>query len=105
MLLLRLLHALLEQYLELTADLLGFALELVQELTLLVLNLAVGEKHAPQPGRLLGVDGALRQDVILDGLIEELLEGRRAVLHSLVQFDEEVGLPALNLIVGVQLPA
>jgi hypothetical protein len=33
----------------------------------------------------------------------QLLEGRRAVLHPLVQFDEEVGLPTFDLAAGVQL--
>src|SRR5437660_745806 len=59
--LLRLLHALLEQHLELAADLPGLAPEFVQEFALLVPDLAVGEDHPPQPGGLLGVDPAVRQ--------------------------------------------
>ena len=49
-----LLHALREQRVKLQADLLGLALEFVQELALLVVDLAVGEEHLPQPGRFLG---------------------------------------------------
>jgi hypothetical protein len=101
----RLFHALLEQHVKLLADLPGLALEFVQELALFVINLAVGEEHLPQPGGLLGVDPAVRQDVVLDGLVEELLEGRGAVLHPLVQLDEEVGLPSFDLAAGVQLSA
>src|SRR4051794_27880353 len=48
-LLLGLLHALLEQHLELRADMPGLPLELVQEGALLVLDLAAGEEHLPQP--------------------------------------------------------
>ena len=76
MLLLRLFHALPEQQVELRANRPRLALEFVQELALLVVDLAVGEEHPPQPGGLLGVDSAARQDVVLDGLIEEPLEGR-----------------------------
>ena len=101
--LLRLLHALLEQRLELRADLLGLALEFVQEFALLVFDVAVSEEHLPQPGGLLGVDAAVRQDVVLDRLVEELLESRRAVLHSLIQFDQKVRFLAVDLAIGVQL--
>jgi hypothetical protein len=45
---------------------------------------AIGEEHPPQPIGLLGVDSAARQNVILDGLVKELLERRRSVLHALV---------------------
>ena len=44
-------------------------------------------------------------EIILDGLVEELLEGRRVVLHPLVQFDEEVGFPTFDLAASVQLLA
>jgi hypothetical protein len=77
----------------------------MQELALLVFKLAVGEEHPPQPGGLLGVNPALRQDVVLDGPVEELLEGRVEVLHPLVQFDEEVGPTAVDLTAGVNLLA
>src|SRR5207245_3223612 len=84
-------HDLLEECLELRADVPGLALELTQELPLLILDLTVGEDHLPQPAGLPGADPAVGQDVILDGLIEEFLEGRRGVLHALVQLDKEVG--------------
>src|SRR5271166_1025838 len=87
-LLLRLLHALHEQYLELRADLLGLALEFVQELALPVINGAVSEKHLPQPVGFLSGDPAVPEDVILDGLVKKVLEGRSEVLHALMDFDE-----------------
>src|ERR1043165_9903563 len=61
-------HALRKQRLELTADLPGLALDFVQKPALLVVDFAVGEEHLPQPGGLIGVDVAIRQDVVLDGL-------------------------------------
>src|ERR1019366_3294429 len=97
----RLLHAFRHQRLELRADLLGLAIEFVQELALLVINLAIGKDHPTQPGGLFSVDQAAHEHVVLDRLVEELLEGRRQVLHPLVQFDEEVGLRAADLILGV----
>src|SRR5205823_14885437 len=104
-LLLLFLHALPEQHLELAADVLGFALEFVQKLALLVTNLAVGEEHPLQPGGLLGVDPAMCQDGLLNGLVEEMIEGGCEVLHPLVQLDEEVGLWALDVSVDVHLLA
>src|ERR1041385_7326316 len=100
-LLLGLRHALREKHFELAANLLGFALELVQELAFLVLDQAVSEKHASQPGGLLGVDPCARQDVVLDGLVIELVEGWREMLNPFVQFDEEVGPSAVDLPVDV----
>jgi len=47
----------------------------------------------------------VRQDVVLDGLVEELLESRGHMLDALVQFDEEVGIAPLDLAVRVQMPA
>ena len=85
------------------ADLPGLSLEFVEELALLV-YLAVGEEHPPQPGGFLGYP-AVRQDVVLDGLVKELLEGRREVLHPLVQLNEEVGLPTFNLAASWTLAA
>src|SRR5205809_6060247 len=85
----RLLHALLEQRLELRADLFGLALELAQEVALLIIDLALGEEEMPQPGRLPGANPAVRQDVVLDGLIEELLKAPRAILRPFVQFGQE----------------
>ena len=70
----RLLRALLEQCLELNADLLGLTPELVQELALLVLELLVVEEHLTEPRRLLGADSAVHQDVVLNGIEEELFE-------------------------------
>jgi hypothetical protein len=100
MLLLRLLHALSEQPLEFSADVLGLAFKFVEELALFVTNDAVGEEHAPQPGSVLAVDPSVRQDVILDGLVEKLLEGRRETLHAFVQLDEEIGVGAVDLAVA-----
>jgi len=98
----RLFHTLVEQGLELVADLFGFAFEFVQELPLFVINLAVREEHSSQPGTFLLVDPAIRQDVVLDRLVKELLEGRRAMLYALVQFHEEVSRVAVDLSPGVQ---
>src|SRR5579859_1495176 len=61
----RLIHALVEEPLELSADLRGLALEFAQKPAFFVVNRAVGEYHPPQPGGLLGVDPAARQDVVL----------------------------------------
>src|SRR5712691_10397014 len=97
----RLFHTLAEQRLELVADLFGLAFEFVQELALFVINLAVVEKQPAQPGTFLHADPAIRQDVVLDRLVKELLEGRRAMLHPLVQFDEEIGRLAVDLTPGV----
>src|SRR5438552_3744212 len=102
MLLRGLLHALLAQDLELTADQPGLSLEFAQEGARLVLDRAVGEDHPPQPGGRLGVDPLAPQDVVLDGLVEESLEGRRAVLYALVQLDEEVGPLPVELAAGVE---
>ena len=80
----RLLQTFLEKGLELRTDLPGLALEFVQKLALLVVNLSISEQHLPQPGGLLGVDFAVREDVAFDRLLKELLEPRRAALHALV---------------------
>jgi len=101
--LVRLGHALGEQLLELGADLPGLAAQLVQELPLLLVDCAVGVEHLPQPARLLGVDGAVSEDVVLDGLVEELLPGGAGrALHALVQLHQEIRLGAVDLAVGVQ---
>src|SRR5579871_6680638 len=71
-----LLHSVGEQRPELVANLLGFALELMQQLALLVINFAIGKQQPPQPGGLLAVDPAVRQDMVLDGLVIEVLERR-----------------------------
>jgi hypothetical protein len=86
----RLLHTFLEQRLELGTDLLGLAFEFVQELALVVVDLAVGKEHPAQSSGFLGVDPAMRQNVVFDGLGEEALEGWRHVLLAFVQLDEEV---------------
>src|SRR5271165_964508 len=105
MLLRRLLHALLEEHFKLRTDLLCFAFEFVQEFAFFVDDLAIGEQHSPQPGGLLGVDPAVRQDMVLDGLIKELLEGGCHMLNPLVQLDEEIGPRAINLAACVKLTA
>ena len=80
----RLFHAVPEQSHEFRAGILGLAVKLVEELALPVRDLAVREEHPPQPGGLLGVDPALREDMVLDRLVEEVLEGWCHVLHPLV---------------------
>src|SRR4051794_13673428 len=57
----RVLQGLQEEGLELRADLLRPALELVQELALLVFELVVVEDHLPQPRRFLSIDSSVRQ--------------------------------------------
>jgi hypothetical protein len=105
MLLRRLFHAFREKHLELKADILGLAFEFMEELALLILDFAVGKEHLPEPGGFVGVNPAVRQNMILDGLVEELLEGRSHMLNPLVQFNKEVGLAALDLAASVHLLA
>src|SRR5262249_33542085 len=69
-----LLHALLVQGVERRAGLLGRLLEPAQELLLVVVDLFVREEHLAQPAGLLGVDAAIGQHVLLDGLEEQPLE-------------------------------
>jgi hypothetical protein len=103
MLLLRLLHAFRKQRFELVSDLLRFAFEFVEELALLVVDFAIVETHPPQPCGFFRVDPAVRQDVVFNSLVEELLESRRAVLDPLVQFHEEVRLSTFDLAASVDL--
>lgn len=71
--------ALLEQRLEFAADRSGLASQFVQELALLVIDLAVGEDHLPKPGdrpggvrplaqylRFVRIDLAGGQDLLFD---------------------------------------
>src|ERR1051325_1351287 len=79
------LHALLEEGLELGAGLLGLPLEFVQELSFLLLQRAIHKERMPQPIGFIRANPLASQQVILERLLEEMLEGRCLGQDSPVQ--------------------